>query len=306
MTVKVENGWRALSVEEHKARALDILLEVAAFCEQNGFRYYLAFGTLIGAVRHQGFIPWDDDIDIQMPRPDYERFAAAFNAAPHERRLRAIVPTDAGAHHTYLKVCDLDTVKIEQETDYRKSGYPGVDIDVFPIDGLPTDDMEYKRCFLQKKKLYQRFQGLERTVYTEDLHFGAVSLLKLVKRVFVVLRGRLFPHLFRAWRKDVLLERLHALETAVPFEGAELVGDDCCRFSAFGDRHPRKDYEGYVTVQFEGHGVRAPIGYDAILTRQFGDYMTPPPEGQRMSTHQNQVYERLSGGEACDGDAARS
>lgn len=302
MAVKAENGWRALTVEEHKARALDILLEVASFCEQNGFRYFLAFGTLIGAVRHQGFIPWDDDIDIQMPRPDYERFAAAFNVAPHARRLRAIPPTDACSHHTYLKVCDMDTVKIEQATDYRKSGYPGVDIDVFPIDGLPSDDREYERSFRKKQKLYARFQGLGRTVYTDDLHLDAVSLLKLAKRTFVVWRGRLLPLLLRTWRKDVLLDRLHALETAVPYEVAEQIGDDCCLFSAFGDRHPRKDYEGYVTVQFEGHSLRAPIGYDAILTRQFGDYMTPPPADKRTSTHQNLVYERLQGDETQKAD----
>lgn len=69
------SAWRELSVDEHKQRALNILLEVASFCDENNIRYFLAYGTLIGAIRHKGFIPWDDDVDIQMPRPDYERFA---------------------------------------------------------------------------------------------------------------------------------------------------------------------------------------------------------------------------------------
>ena len=70
---------KELTIEEHKKLALDILIDVADFCEKNGIRYFLAYGTLIGAIRHKGYIPWDDDIDIMIPRPDYDKFLKLYS-----------------------------------------------------------------------------------------------------------------------------------------------------------------------------------------------------------------------------------
>ena len=74
---------KRLNVDEMKAIELDMLKDISNFCDNNGIRYYLCGGTLLGAVRHKGFIPWDDDMDIAMPRPDYEKFLEIFNTQSH-------------------------------------------------------------------------------------------------------------------------------------------------------------------------------------------------------------------------------
>lgn len=126
-----------------------------------GLRYYLGDGTLIGAVRHHGYIPWDDDIDIRMPRPDYDELIRLFNESSKDSRYRLIEPRSKLAQHSFVKIIDSDTIKIEPYLDY-KNGYLGVDIDVFPFDGCPSDEQEftkwattirsYDKAFLYKKE----------------------------------------------------------------------------------------------------------------------------------------------------------
>lgn len=292
--MKINSNWRELSVDEHKKRALAILVEIAEFCDNNGFEYSLAYGTLIGAVRHKGFIPWDDDIDIQMPRPDYERFAEAFNSVPHKMNLRAVMPKDDISKHTFLKVCDFDTAKIENGVYYKNGEYLGVDVDIFPVDGLYADENKYKQAFEEKMKLYKRHSIIVTGLYTGDLKKNFVSLLKLIKRCLVYAQGRIFPVVFKTWSKEYILDKLHELETAVTYCDAEIVGINVSLFDYFGDKYPKTCFESYVIADFEGgYKFKIPVGYDTILTTQYGDYMTPPPLEQQVTHHGNKVYELL-------------
>ena len=285
--------WKELTMEEHKQRALQILVEVAEYCEANDIRYFLAYGTLIGAVRHKGFIPWDDDIDIQMPRPDYERFAREFNKSVHTHNLRAVVPTDPDAKHTFVKVCDMDTLKIEDSLKYEGEKYLGVDVDVFPLDGLFEDTEEYKKRFRLKRKLAFKYLMIQYRLYTKDLKFNGIGILKFVKRLGMVVVGRVCGAVSGKWKREYLLDQMQKLETEVPYETAVMVGMNCCTPDAlFDDCHRKICYDSYTYAKFEDYSFRIPAGYDEIMRKQYGDYMTPPPAAQQITHHANRVFEK--------------
>lgn len=130
---------RNISFEEMKKVELEILSFFADFCETHNLRYFLAYGTLIGAIRHKGFIPWDDDVDIQMPREDYDILISLFNIG-NDSPYRLISPLEKQSCYTIVKIIDTRTIKIENGI---KNDPLGIDIDIFPLDGIPSVDKAY-------------------------------------------------------------------------------------------------------------------------------------------------------------------
>ena len=130
---------------------IGILDDVHRFCEAHGLTYFLSSGTLIGAVRHKGYIPWDDDIDIYMPRNDYEQFLQTY--CDETGHYRVINPqTEPHYYYTFAKVVDLHTLMVEKETE----GYQiGVYMDIFPVDYVSDDPKERELVFKKKKLLYK-------------------------------------------------------------------------------------------------------------------------------------------------------
>ena len=130
-----------ITQEECRRLQVSMLKEIDSFCRTNAISYFLAFGTLLGAIRHRGFIPWDDDVDIMMPRKDYEKFMILF---PSKGRIRFLTAQNTENYpYAFGKVIDTHTIKIEP----LRSKYQviGLDVDVFPIDNYPEDFEETKR-----------------------------------------------------------------------------------------------------------------------------------------------------------------
>ena len=258
-----------IGFEEHRKLELDILIYVAEFCEKNHLRYSLSDGTLLGAVRHKGFIPWDDDIDICMPRPDLEKLIEIFDG---ENDYRILGPRDPQARYFFAKVYNVNTIKIENAREDRQD-IGGVDIDIFPIDGTSSDPEEFQ-------SLYQR---ITRMYYRQAL---VASGLKGTWKHFVQTAG------FRILYGDsqTIIQKAINLCKTYPYDTSEYVA----YYDLFspGWRIPAEQYNESVLLVFEGRKFRCSKGYDEVLKMQYGDYMMPPPKNEQVTHHQNNVYWR--------------
>lgn len=265
---------KSIPFEEAKAVELQILLCFVKFCDQHGLKYYLAYGTLLGAVRHQGFIPWDDDIDVQMPRDDYNRLIQLFNSNVSVPYYKLIDPLCGRARHPFVKIIDERTIKLESGVDYS-NGTLGIDIDVFPVDGQPLAD----DCF---EKWYRKLQKLYRThSYCIMTNEG-----RLRRRIGVpVIR-------FLSGGRIRVLRKTKTLHDKYPYEKAEYVGAVESSFNSRGNRSPKSLYESTVLLPFEGYDLKAPVGYKSILQSMYGDFMTLPPAEKQVTHHVNKMFWR--------------
>lgn len=262
---------KEISFEEAKKVELDILVDIARFCDEHNLRYYLAYGTLIGAIRHKGFIPWDDDIDITMPREDYNEFLRTYNQ--EGKIYRVINPREDIACHSFAKVIDTRTVKIEPMVAYKEN--LGIDVDIFPLDGMPDDKETYDKWYSELYRIYEKMtiKNLNRAYYPR-----LATRLKLqAKQLFYPSRRR-------------LLDKAKALHEQYPYEKSAFVGSMESEWNWKGNRNKKELYAEAVEVDFEGLKFKAPVGYDAILRGIYGDYMQLPPEEKRVTHHTNKMY----------------
>lgn len=255
-------------IHELRQLQMGILDHVHAFCEANGLTYFLSSGTLIGAVRHGGYIPWDDDIDIYMPRCDYERFLQIYSDPSGV--YRAIDPQrDPKYYYTFAKVIDQRTLMLEKEV----KGYEiGVYIDIFPVDYVSDDAQERERVFKKKKLLYK----IRRCKISEEnpLHSRLAYLCYKWLPVSVNCINRQI-------RKLIVLDK--PTQTVCNMTEA---GPTTAR-SCF----PAADIASSVDIAFENRTYKTMVGYKNYLSHTYGDYMKLPPEDQRV-THHFEAYWR--------------
>ncbi|MBQ8445584.1 MAG: LicD family protein, partial [Opitutales bacterium] len=175
---------REITHEELKQIQLGILDKVHEFCEKNGITYFLSSGTLIGAVRHKGYIPWDDDLDLYMPRADYDKFIKLFSANSPENTKLLSLETDKKYQYPFAKVIDDRTEMVE--TAVGESFKIGVYIDVFPVDSVPDNFVAswIVYWFLTIVKKFSLYCVFAQSKKSQSFSQTSFSVRKIIKFVF--------------------------------------------------------------------------------------------------------------------------
>lgn len=264
-----KHKMKEIDLNEKREIQLGILIQVDKFCREHGLRYSLAYGTLIGAVRHGGYIPWDDDIDIMMPRPDYEKFLTEFEENPPLPYLGVKnYRNDNVTAITWTEVIDKRTVM------YATSMLTSVYIDVFPIDGAPEDD---RRIDYIEEMLKRRHYMIRKR---KSYKYGKNKFKMYAK---YIIKNILYPR-SREWA----IREYEEYVLSYPFETSPNAGRPWSTLVPEA-LMPTGIFKKYTTIEFEGHNMMCIVEYDTYLKRMYGDYMTPPPENQRVG-HNHASY----------------
>jgi lipopolysaccharide cholinephosphotransferase len=270
---------RQLTLKDVQSMCLDIMQDVHDFCMNSDIPYSMSGGTLLGAVRHKGFIPWDDDVDLYMLRPDYERFVSSYTS---DRYLLRAMQTERGfclpfAHVTDMKETEVTWVKAPYS---RKLG--GVKIDIFPIDSVSNRreeyDAQFDKCVSYEDPYYYARKALLKFSTHESFDYN----FRLLKRRIRTLNGLGAIYYTRLIDKNA---------RRYPFGSTDYVGLTCLPIARARQCFPKELFDGTVLLDFDGHQFCAMKGYEKVLLEAFGpDYMTPPPPEERFQHNITYCY----------------
>ena len=266
------NKKRPLTDDDIKGLSIQILHYVDEFCKKNKIKYSLAYGTLIGAIRHKGFIPWDDDIDIMMLREDYNRFVKLFNQDKSKLFSVESYETNNDFPYPLAKVFCNATVNYE----FGLSQY-GFGIDVFPIDKIPMNENEFSRLIRIKTIYWNLFLlkslgwNRKRKLRTNVIILTSKILVKLIPYSFIHKQMHRVINKYTSLTKDYLLGNLIS-----PYGTRDVFDKDI--------------FNEYILLQFDGQYYYGIKGYDTFLTKVYGEYMKCPPKEAQVTHHEYIPY----------------
>lgn len=259
-------------LSEIKTYLIDMLTLIDEWCSKNNVSYFLMYGTLLGAVRHKGFIPWDDDVDIAMPRKDYEKFLREFKSKDGRYKVVDVSNTD-GYYLQFAKVVDTTTFLKERMCHTIDIG---VYIDIFPVDYLGNDILQAKKL-ISKLKPYRNILSAKLLPSHKKRSNWRNILAKIVALIPISLKG--------------LITRIDSLSREFEFQTtSQYVGIICFNIYSKKEIMPFTWFQNIVKIEFEGHLFNVPKEYDKILTHFYGDYMKLPPVEERNTHHDYEVY----------------
>ncbi len=265
-----------LTLQEIQEGSFQVLLKLKEIFEEHNWKFYLAYGTLIGAVRHKGIIPWDDDIDVWVPRKDYNEFIDYYLSHKNEFGFYQL-------HHSKTNKKYPYGIARFSDSNYRTDCYDvkdyglGLFVDLYPLDEIDINDIRYKRNQLRRIKLSSKFDMLSKSLLK--------NILKKIIKPFVLI----FSFKFSMYRY-----RIYSDKKAQKFNNTnqkylsvnawyEIESNPVLKSDIYGED---------TFLEFNGVDFRVPSNYDKLLRQEYGDYMKLPPEEDRIGHHYYKAYKK--------------
>lgn len=249
---------------------LQILKDIVAVCEKHDLHYYLAYGTLLGAVRHKGFIPWDDDVDLLMPRKDYIKFHEAIQKEMGEKYTIESVLTNKDYYSFAARVRLNGTTYPEEPLEYVGT-HTGIFIDIMPLDELKTN-----KGLLLNLRGYTAFWMTALRAIAHGTKFSQEKFRTM---------GRMLRPFSAPFRGELSRKIFNTLSISESQAGGGYIAN----MASFGNWKrslvPKEAYGEGIKLQFEDAEFWAPVDYDTVLRQSYGDYMCPPPVEQQVAAH---------------------
>lgn len=270
-----------VGLSETQKVSLNILKQITKICDKMGLRYYLMYGTLIGAIRHNGFIPWDDDLDIMMPRDDHDKLINYLISNPEVIRHFEVYNYQVNNKYPYMITRIGDKrywIDVENEDDYGI----GVFIDIYPFDGLGNTKKEAIKNGLKGDRVSSLCYQATRQYFA--IENTKSNIRKIIKRPVFFLSKMI--------GKDYFQNKLSSYINILPYDKSKYVG--CVVWLSGGEKDIflREWFNEFEYVKFEDDFFKVPKDYNQILTHIYGDYMTLPPLNERIAHHNYTTYKK--------------
>ena len=260
-----------LTLHDLQQQGLKIMKVIDRWCVDHGVNYSLCGGSLIGAIRHKGFIPWDDDIDIMMARPEYDRFVREFKADGYV----CIAPELGNSYIAYGRICDMADTLSEPYCPWSSIEGTGLWVDVFPFDGEPNDFDVFSDLVKRINNKINRIYQIRGARLPLSKKLGGVRIAKLIGKKI------LYGHC----DLDKELAELLVLVKAIPFGETEYCGNLSFPHYDTKERSRIGIFNSYTRLPFEDTELQVVAAYEEYLRDVFGDYMQLPPEEERVPAH---------------------
>lgn len=280
----------AEDLDKLRRKGLEILLYFKDICEKNNLKFYFCGGCCIGAIRHKGFIPWDDDVDIFMPREDYEKLAEIWEEQADTEKYSYVRTTkDHFTRLQFAMISDNETTFIKTRQWDLDTNH-GVRIDILPLDGCPSGRFARKM---------QIMWGLIYSMFiVREAHSSKGKLFEIIGKILLALaitdKNRYRVAKFAEKRMS-----------RYKISDCEKITELCAWYQYMVNEYPKSAFEEQLYVDFEGYQLPIPVGYDDYLKMAFGDYMKLPPVESQVAKHDlvyynlNEGYEKFKGKYYC-------